>query len=337
MRIPSAVGVVSAALWLPRGHCTVEDAYIDGVLVDGQDVPPSPDRVPQTGGETPEFMAAGAVREALAAAGRAAGDLDVLAYAWTVRTGPELYAPPFRLAKALSVGDCSVLGVVQACNGGAAALEVAVTRMLADDRIRLAAAVASDTFEEFGSRRWTDPTVMVGGDGAAAVVLCRGPGPLRLRSLVSKGHTCAGILEAAQGLRGRLPGTETVPEPPSETHLKESLHSAERFGVCIREVVDEALDDAGLRAGDPGITTVLLPRLAAPFVEAFVLPALPGPLRDKAFVADPHTGHLGSGDALANIEYARRNLTLDAGQHLLVLNGGQGVTASCMVFAPGEG
>ncbi|MER5784232.1 hypothetical protein ABT104_21325 [Streptomyces mobaraensis] len=337
MRIPSAVGVLSGALWLPRGHCTVEDAYIEGVLHDGQDVPPDVDRVPQARGEDPEFMAAEAVRGALAAAGRATDELDVLAYAWTVRTGPELYSPPFRLAKSLSVGDCSVLGVLQACNGGAAALETAVTRMLTNDRVRLAAAVSSDTFEEFGARRWTEPTVMVGGDGAAAVVLCRGPGRLRLLSLASRGHTCAGILEAAQGLRGRLPGTEEKPEAPSETRLKESLHSAERFGACIRAVVDEALDDAGLRADDPGVTAVLLPRLATPFVEGFVLPALPEPLRPKAYVADPHTGHLGSGDALANIEFARRNVPLAAGRHLLVLNGGQGVTASCMVFAPGEG
>ncbi|MFI0739278.1 hypothetical protein ACH4PU_14485 [Streptomyces sp. NPDC021100] len=334
MRIASAVGVLSSALWLPAGRSSVEDAVIDGVLDDVRDAPPDVTEVPRTRGETPEFMAAEAVRRALAEAGRAPEDLDALAYAWVLRAGNAPYSPPFRLAKELSVGDCSTVGVVQACNGGAAAVETVVTRMLTDDRIGLAAAVSSDTFEEYGSQRWTAPTMMVGGDGAAAVVLCRGPGRLALRSLVSRAHTCADIMEAGQDLRHRLPGADG---PQDERRLKEAAHSVERFGACLTSVVEEALADANLDAADPGITAVLLPRLATPFTETFVRPVLPAPLREKASVPDPHTGHLGAGDALANLEFARRRAVVAPGEHLLVVNGGQGVAASCMVLTPGNG
>ncbi|MBC2875509.1 MULTISPECIES: beta-ketoacyl-[acyl-carrier-protein] synthase family protein [Streptomyces] len=334
MRIASAVGILAGALWLPAGRSTVEDAVVDGVLDDVLDAPPDVPEVPMTRGETPESMAAEAVRRALAAAGRPAAALDVLAYSWVLRTGRSaLHSPPFRLAKELSVGDCAALGVVQACNGGAAAVETAVTRMLTDERIGLAAAVSSDSFEEFGSRRWTDPMMMVGGDGAAAVVLCRGPGRLALRSLVSRGHTCADIMEAGQDLRHRLPDGGAR----DNRRLAEAAHSVERFGACLASVVRDALDDADLDAADESITAVLLPRLAGPFTESFVRPALPAPLRKKAYVADPHTGHLGSGDALANLEYARRRAVVAPGEHLLVVNGGQGVAASCMVLTPGDG
>ncbi|MGK5638156.1 hypothetical protein ACSNOK_07525 [Streptomyces sp. URMC 126] len=333
MRIASAVGVLSSALWLPSGRSTVEDAVIDGLLDDVRDAPPDVTEVPRTRGETPEFMAAEAVRRALTAAGRRPEELDALAYAWTIRPGGP-YSPPFRLAKELSVGDCTTMGVVQACNGGAAAVETLVARMLADDRTGLAAAVSSDTFEEYGSRRWTEPAMMVGGDGAAAVVLCRGPGRLALRSLVTRAHTCADLMEPGQDLRHRLPDGTGLQD---ERRLKEAAHSVERFGTCLTEVVEGALAEAELDAADPGIAAVLLPRLAAPFTESFVRPALPAPLRGKARVPDPHTGHLGSGDALANLEFAQRHAVVAPGEYLLVVNGGQGVAASCMVLTPGDG
>ncbi|MFI9203044.1 hypothetical protein [Streptomyces sp. NPDC053048] len=334
MRIASAVGVVSSALWLPRGQCTVEEAVIDGILSDAAQAPPDVDGVPQSRGETPEFMAAEAARLALSRAGSTAQDVDILAYAWTLRIGYEFYSPAHRLAKELSLGDCSAFSLCQACNGGALAVESIVMRMLTDERVHLGVAVSSDTYEEFGSRRWAEPTMMVGGDGAAAVVLTRGPGELALRSLATRGHTCADILEVGQGMRHRVPGTGGAARPPSETELKEAAHSVEKFGASLSAVVHEALKDADLGADDQGIAAVLLPRLATPFTDAFVRPAMPEALRDKAYVADPHTGHLGAGDALANIEYAQRELDLAPGQYLLVVNGGQGVTSSCMVLTP---
>ncbi|WP_171168287.1 ketoacyl-ACP synthase III family protein [Streptomyces sp. I05A-00742] len=337
MRVDSRVSVVSGALWLPEGRSTVEDALLDGVLADGRSVPAGTDSVPECHGETPEHMAAEAVRRALARAGRPVEAVDMLAFAWTARFAGELYSPPFRLAKALAVGDCATVGIVQACNGGTTAVEVAVTRMLAEDSVRLAVAVSSDSFEPFGSVRWTDPALMVVGDGAAAAVLGRGQGRFALRSLATRGHTCAGMLEAGQDIRTWLPDAGEDAGRSSARLLTEAAHSVEQSRRCTHEAVDQALDDAGLRADDPGIVAVLLPRLADPFIESFVRSALPEPLRAFARVPDAYTGHLGSGDTLANLEYAQRCVTLAPGEHLLVVNSGQGVMSSCLVLASGVG
>lgn len=335
MRIDSRVGVAAGALWLPTGRSTVEDALIDGVLTDDDDIPPGVDSVPESRGETPEDMAAAAVRRALSDAGRQVADVDLLNYAWAARFSEEPYSSPHRLAKQLSAGNCLPTGFLQGCNGGAAAVESAVTRMLGDERVDLAVAVTSDTFASFGTRRWMEPTMMVVGDGAAAVVLSRGAGRLALRAMATSGHTCADIMEAGQQARKLLPGGPAA--APSGTELSEAAHSVEQLGHCVSEAVSRALADSDLEADDPGITAVLLPRLADPFTEAFVRPALPGPLRAKARVPDPHTGHLGAGDTLANLEYALRCAMPATGEHLIIVNGGQGVAASCLVLAPGDG
>ncbi|MBP2406518.1 ketoacyl-ACP synthase III family protein [Streptomyces syringium] len=337
MRIDSRVGLASAALWLPAGRCTTEDALVDGVLTADQDVPPGVDSVPEGQGESAEDMAAQAVLRALAGADRPMSDVDLLAYAWAVRCAEHPYSPPHRLAKQLSAGDCLPVGLLQGCNGGAAAVETAVTRMLTDERVRVAVAVTSDTFAAYGSRRWTEPTMMVVGDGAAAVVLVRGPGRLALVAMATSGHTCADIMEAGQDIRVRAPGAGGFAARPSDRSLSEAAHSVEYLGHCVNRAVRHALADAGLEAGDPGISAVLLPRLADPFTESFVRPALPEPLRSKARIPDPHTGHLGAGDTLANLEYALRCAMPAPGEHLLVVNGGQGVAASCLVLAPGTG
>ncbi|MFF7690226.1 hypothetical protein ACFZB6_29295 [Streptomyces syringium] len=332
MRVDSRVAVMSSALWLPTGRSTTEDALVDGVLDTDQDNP-GVESVPECRGESPEHMAAEAVRHALAATGRTPQELDILAYAWTARFTDQPYSPPHRLAKALSVGDCATVGLAQACNGGAAAVETVVTRMLAEERAALAVAVTSDSFEPFGTHRWTEPAIMVVGDGAAAVVLARGPGPLALRSMATSGHTCADIMEAGQGLHIQGPSART----PADVHLSEAAHSVEHLGHCVNRSVRHALADADLEADDPGITGVLLPRLAPPFIDSFVRPALPEPLRGRAWVPDTHTGHLGAGDTLANVEYLQRCMNVAPAEHVLVVNGGQGVTASCLVFTAGTG
>jgi 3-oxoacyl-[acyl-carrier-protein] synthase-3 len=323
MRIDARVSVTSAAVWLPSGRSSVEDAVADGILQDSDAVPACSASVPTARGETPEEMAEKAARKALATAGRTGQEMDYLAYAWIDRDSKKgAPSPPHHLARRLDTGDCPALGVVQACNGGAAAVETAVTRMLAESRTRHALAVTADTFAPYGEQRWSDPSVLVLGDGATAAVLSAGPGPMDLLSLATSGHTCPRILEPG-GIRSQDPTTQ---------QLLEAVHSVEELRRNVHTAVRQAFDDAGLDAGDPRITSVLLPRLAQTFLDAHVRPGLPEPLRSRAMDPDPSTGHLGAGDTLANLAYLLRPGGVPPGGYAVVVNGGQGVTASCMVL-----
>ncbi|MGW0275795.1 hypothetical protein [Streptomyces sp. NPDC003006] len=323
MRIDARVSVASAAVWLPEGRSGVEDAVANGILQDSDGVPACSASVPAGQGETAEEMAEKAAGRALAAAGRTAKDMDYLAYAWIDRTSKNgAPSPPHRLARRLDTGDCPALGLVQACNGGVAAVESLVTRMLVESRTRHALAVTADTFAAYGEQRWSDPTVLVLGDGAAAAVLTAGPGPMDLLSLATSGHTCPRILE---------PGSVRS-QGATAQQLLEALHSVEELRRNVGTAVRQALDDAGIDEGDPRISSVLLPRLAESFLDSHVRPGLPERLRGRAVNPDPSTGHLGAGDALANLAYLSRPGGVPPGGYAVVVNGGQGVTASCLVL-----
>ncbi|MBA3880770.1 MAG: 3-oxoacyl-ACP synthase [Sphingobium sp.] len=119
-------------------------------------------------GETTASLATDAARVALAAAGRAASDVDliVLATATPDQTFP---SSATKVQHALGAGDCVAFDVAAVCSGFLYALQVA-ENMIRAGSARCALVIGAETFSRILD--WEDrATCVLFGDGAGAIVL----------------------------------------------------------------------------------------------------------------------------------------------------------------------
>src|SRR4051812_8046785 len=163
---PPAIAAVE--LWLPPHRDTAVSALAAGRLdaetadrLGYTEVAESRDR------SAPE-MAVLAATKVLADAGWAGDELDLLAHAWTYHQGHDFWAPASYVANQLGAVDAVALGIQQMCNGGAAALEVAVSRMIADPSVNRCAVTTADRFSAPAFDRWRGDYDLAYGDGATA-------------------------------------------------------------------------------------------------------------------------------------------------------------------------
>jgi 3-oxoacyl-[acyl-carrier-protein] synthase III len=324
MKAAAGIGVAGSAQLLP------------GVLR----TPPARSNAGASGGTVPAVpaertsggpqMARQVTVAGLRQAGLTAEQVQLLVLASGFDNGDEWRLAPFHLARACGAVRATVLGVQQMSCGGAAGIEHVVARMTADITLEHAVVVAGDSFADLPAEHWTSATGegVALEDGAAAVVLSRVvPGRFHIRSVTSCGASVVslppGLAAAGAGNAGSAAG-DTV---------KQHLVHAWEMRRLISTVIRQALEDIGTEADDPAIADVRLPRLGQPFLRAAVLPALPPPLRVKVSTAGQDTGHLGSGDLLADLTtlHAEASAGLPAAPVSLLLSLGTGMTASCVV------
>ncbi|MFE9572215.1 ketoacyl-ACP synthase III family protein [Streptomyces sp. NPDC006692] len=345
MRPPVPVGIAAAAVWLPHGRdsaeCAVAEQRVEARAARDLGHP----RLPVADGESAPEMAVLAARSALRSGGVPAAGLALLCHAWMHYQGHDLWSPAHYIAHQIGAHDTVPVGIQQICNGGAAALELAVARLSLEPGERRALVTTADRFGAPGFDRWRSDYGAAYGDAATAVVL-RQPAaagdPLLLRSL----HTAA-----APHLEEMHRGADPFAELPRDNSPMVDMRRTKRVylrenGVepfnkvnddMIRHVVTGALRDAGLAADDPRIRFVLLPRLGRKTLESAWKPVL------RELVAAPtvdwgrETGHLGTGDLPAGLSEVVRRSALAPGQIGLLLNAGAGFTWSCAVVeAPGR-
>ncbi|CAM5506875.1 3-oxoacyl-[acyl-carrier-protein] synthase 3 protein 3 [Streptomyces spiroverticillatus] len=218
-------------------------------------------------------------------------------------------------------------------NGSLAALDVAAATLTARPGVPSALITLADRFAPPTNRWYTSPG-MVFGDGAAAGVVTRDAGRLRLRSLVSRTDT---VLEGLS--RGAEP-FRTAPEgqPDMRRRTREFLASGEvslkgvhtRTADCTRAVVGRALDEAGITADE-------VDWFLTPFVgrtlhrESFLRPLGITP-RNSVLELGLTIGHLGPCDQMYGLDHLLRNDLLKSGDRILVLGTGMGFTFSAAVL-----
>jgi 3-oxoacyl-[acyl-carrier-protein] synthase-3 len=293
---------------------------------------PSPLEVADTQGERHNqalVMALQSARRCLMSAGVAPADLDLLVHAWVHNQGANNWAPPHRLAHRLGANTCQPVGVQQHCAGGAAAMDIAITRLLVDERVRTALVVTSDDFTEpmrrhpaLRSGELTDMADMA--SGATAVVLTRQPARLAIVASAARGWPAVEPLHTAQ-LEHRLGRVSS----PAAMSSQQVMSAAKALQKAMRLALTEALADAGLTTGDPRIRHLMLPRLHRAALDAVLLPVLPEALRAKSSSLGAETGHLGAGDTAANLHQMLASPPRDG--YTVLLSGGMGLTASCLV------
>ena len=280
-------------------------------------------------------MAVAAARRALDAAAVPARSLTASLHAWTWHQGHDFWSPAHYVAGRIGADRAEPLGIAQMCNGGAAAMEVAVTRLLADPACDHVLVTTADRFAAPGFDRWGGDYGVLYGDGATAAVLGRPGGPAALELL-------AVVTAAAPGMERMHRGDDPFSAAPMERgavdvrRTKKAYladvgkeHFVRSAGEHVEHLVRRALDVAGTAPSEVALAAV--PRLGGGSLRGVYLPALAAVLPLAPVDLGAATGHLGAGDALANLATVLDDGLLAPGRTGIALSAGAGFTWTCLV------
>ncbi|MFG2006875.1 ketoacyl-ACP synthase III family protein [Spirillospora sp. NPDC048911] len=225
------------------------------------------------------------------------------------------------------------LTVSAASNGSTACLEVAASMLDAQPALPSALITIGDRFAP-PVDRWHLSPGMVFGDGAAAAVVTRGTGRLRLVSLVSEADT---VLEGLS--RGDEP-FHTTPhlEPDTRRRTREFLAHG---GLSLRDVrrrsAARTVSVAERALAEAGTSLDRIDWFVAPFVgralyrDSFVRPF--GSVPEQTLLELGLTiGHLGPADQIYALHHLVKENLLQPGDRVLTIGTGMGFTFSAAVF-----
>jgi 3-oxoacyl-[acyl-carrier-protein] synthase III len=339
MRFSARIGIAAATVWLPETVQTTAEAISLGKLEPDEVAGTGVRQVPVSADVSAPDLAVRAGVQALREAAIPACRLNLLVHAWIYHQGHDFWSPAHYVADRLGAGEALPIGLNQMCNGGAAGLLTAVTRVLAElDPVETLVTTA-DRFTSPGFDRWQSDYAVAYGDGATAAVVHRcvpGRDQLDLLSLATM---------AAPALENMHRGDDAFSPAPrwhsSQIDVRRTKKAFLAAGGTdlfretaqgkVRQVLTRALAEAGVAADDPRLRLVLLPRLGPNTLELMYLPVIEDMVKAEALALGEDTGHLGAGDFLANLAELTMPGRLDAGDLALVVGGGGGFSWTCAV------
>ncbi|MFJ4359879.1 ketoacyl-ACP synthase III family protein [Streptomyces massasporeus] len=282
-------------------------------------------------------MAVQAARAALRGSGRVPSDIGVVLHASTWFQGHDLWAPASYVQREAVGNTCLSLEVGQLSNGGMAAMEMAVAWLRAgtDAGPPSALITTGDRFCLPGFDRWhTDPGTVCG-DGGTALVLSRGSGFARLRSLVTvsdpsleaMGRDADGFSPAPLTARapiGVAASRERLVREIGLTRLLDLLQAGQRAAF------DRALEEAGAKASD--VAWFVLPNLGRPKMDAQFFQVLDIDPERTTWLWGSGVGHLGAGDPFAGLARLAGTGALRPGQLCALISAGGGFAWSVAVL-----
>ncbi|GAA2786293.1 3-oxoacyl-[acyl-carrier-protein] synthase III C-terminal domain-containing protein [Saccharopolyspora taberi] len=340
MKLASASLILdSTATWLPSGTETVADAVAAGRLPADEAPKLGLSRVPVSDVPAPD-MAVRAARAALADAGADPAEIGFLAHGWIYHQGHDFWSPAHYIANETGAHSAFPVGVQQLSNAGAAALGLAVDRLVADPGTGSALVTTADRFALPGFDRWSADYGVVYGDAGTAAVLRRHggrPGGLRLLSLAFRTAAEFEVMYRCGDEFAVAPlehGGRIDVRRPKKAYLENfggNRNFQETACERVREVLLGALHDAEVEPDDSRIACIALPRLCDSVLEMMYLPVIEGQVKGEVLRLREGSGHLGAGDLLANLTHIRDAARLDSGEVAVLIGGGGGFTWSCAV------
>lgn len=325
----------SVATWLPPDPAPLAEAVDRGLLSPSDAADSGYATITVSEGTAAPDMAVLAGRRALDAAAIDADRLTGTVHAWTWHQGHDFWSPAHYVAHGVGAERAEPLGVAQMCNGGAAAVEVAVARLLADPECDHQLVTTADRFAAPAFDRWTGDYGVIYGDGATAAVLARPGEPAALDLL-------ALVTDAAPGMERMHRGDDAFSDAPLARGAVDVRRTKKAYlagvgreafatavGERVQAVVRRALEEAGVAASDVALAAV--PRLGGGSLRGVYQPALAGVLPIAPIDLGGATGHLGAGDVLANLATALDDDLLAPGRVGLALSAGAGFTWTCLV------
>ncbi|MFF4872655.1 3-oxoacyl-[acyl-carrier-protein] synthase III C-terminal domain-containing protein [Streptomyces sp. NPDC090109] len=344
MRLPSPLGISGPSLWLPPERQSGAEAVASG-LVDAETAGELGYSALPVAALAPPEMAVEAGREALSAAGVDPAAVGLLLHAWIHYQGHDLWSPAHFVADRLGADGAVPLGVQQVCNGGAAAVELAASRLFVEPGLEHALVTTADAFPDPGFDRWSGDYGIGYGDGATALVLHHLPenGGGRPADLVLHAVTTVAAPRLERMHRGDDPfgpaarslGPKVDIRRTKKAFLRDGGMEAftEASGASLRTVVRRCLAEAGLSAADKPLRYVVAPRLGRKTVDLAYAPPLSELTGAELLRPGADTGHLGAGDAAASLAELHARRMLGPGEYALVVSAGAGFTWSCLLVS----
>ncbi|HEX6497454.1 MAG TPA: ketoacyl-ACP synthase III family protein [Micromonosporaceae bacterium] len=334
MRVNMPIRVAAVRLWLPSGYETTDEAVQAG-LVDAEAGAKDGYKALTVSDDlsAPE-MAVLAVRDALEDAGVSPEQVGLVVHAWLYHQGHDFWSPAHYIAAMSGASRAVALGVQQMCNGGAAALEVALARMLSDPSLSNAVVTTADRFCPPGFDRWCDYGVAYG-DGATALVLDRVAGPYEILAVST---ACAPGLEAMhrgddEFSRAPRQHRDTI-DIRRNKKIFMSNGGGPRFAheakAAVQAAIRGVLAEAGIASDDPSVRYLALPRLGSDLLEQAYIPAVAGLTGAEILDFGRETGHLGAGDAIANLADIHAFHRPRPGEITLLVSAGAGFSWTCV-------
>lgn len=277
-------------------------------------------------GETTATLAAQAAKHALADAGMTVGDVDAIIVA-TATGDCQFPATATFVQNLLGCENTPAFDVAGACAGFVHAIVVA-GGLLASETYRTVLVIGAETLTRFQNPQ-DRTTVILIGDGAGAAVLTRALNPEQ------------GILHSRLGCDGSKAKLIWVPAggallPTSATTVAENLHYMHmrgrevfKFAVTkMEELIDEALSATGLTPND---LKMVIPHQSNLRIIEFVRERMGLP-KDKVAVNIDRYGNTSAASIPIALDEARRQGKLQAGDAILLLAIGAGITWGASVI-----
>lgn len=320
VRLPSTLMVADA---IASGEC--EPKLVARTDVESVSVSPH---------ESAAEMAVEAARVALARAGSAPDDVDLILHATTYHQGQDLWPVGSYIQRETVRNSCLALEIRQMSNGGLAAMDLAVSYLTARPG-RDALLTSSDRFCLPGIDRWrTDPGTPYG-DGASAIVLSTRGGYAKLLSLAINADSDLEPLHRGDVPFGLAPFSHRIPVDFEEAKHTFSREFGLSYGINKANAgqalaVEQALSDADMKIGDAD--WVILPHFGRRRLDVNYL---------RPYDLDPErttwswsrtVGHLGAGDQFASLDHLVQSGKATSGQRIVMFGVGAGYSWGCAVI-----
>ncbi|WP_237048011.1 ketoacyl-ACP synthase III family protein [Lentzea guizhouensis] len=320
VRLPATLTVADA---IASGEC--EPKLVARTDVESVAVSPT---------ESAAEMAVAAAQIALNRAGSAPDDVDLILHATTYHQGQDLWPVGSYIQRETVRNSCLALEIRQMSNGGMAALDLAVSYLVARPG-RDALLTTSDRFCLPGIDRWrTDPGTPYG-DGASALVLSTRGGYAKLLSLAINADSDLEPLHRGDVPFGLAPFSHRIP-----VDFEEAKHTFSReFGLSYginkanagqARTVEEALSDADMKMGDAD--WVILPHFGRRRLDVNYLRPYDIEPERTTWEWSRTVGHLGAGDQFASFDHLVQSGKAEPGQRIVMVGVGAGYSWGCAVL-----
>ncbi len=341
MRFEPGLPVAAVTCWLPPRRETAESAVAAGLLTAEHAAKQGYVATAVSDDLAPPEMAVLAATDALATAGWDAAEVDLVLHAWTYFQGHDFWSPAHFVADRIGARRAVPVGIQQMCNGGAAAVEIAASRLLADPAVTRAVVTTADRFAQPGFDRWYGDYGTSYGD-AATCLLLTAPSVTPAPALHLLAATSIAVPELEIMHRS---GDAFSPAPRMVSSRVDSRRTLKHFlaagggplmashaAATARAVLAAALADARVAADDPRLRVVALPRLGRDVLDDDYPAGLGCGPATTVLRLGADTGHLGAGDPIANLAAIHEANTLATGEVAVLLSVGAGFTWSALVF-----
>ncbi|MGW5735623.1 MULTISPECIES: ketoacyl-ACP synthase III family protein [Streptomyces] len=273
-------------------------------------------------------MAAAAGRQAMARSGLSADDVTLLLHAHTYHQGEDLWTPATYVQQHTIGGGAPSIQLNHGCDGGMAALHLAIPTLLAGPEGAAALLTTGDRFAPPGFNRWSSDIGLAFGDGGTAMVAARGGGIARVLATHSSSEPFfEGLYRDTD--RGFTDAPHLAGTPLDLRGRKKRFAEREgldtvmgRLSAALVENVEQTLAEAGTDLDQ--MVKIVLPNLGKPLLSWQLLAPLKIDLDRTLWEWGRRTAHLGAGDQFAGLTYLLESGQLRSGDLVVLVGVGIG-------------